>query len=811
MKEYSVSGMTCSACSARVEKAAKKTPGVISAAVSLLTNSMTVEGEFDEKRLMEEVKKAGYGICAKGQEKAQKKKERKKKGLFASLIWSVAILAVLMYVSMGHMLGLSMPSWFTYEAQGIFQCILSLSVLLIHRRFFIGGFKSLMHLSPNMDTLVSLGSGISFIYSFVLLVFSFGSGAEGDAAHKFYFDSAAMILVLITVGKLLEEKSKGKTTDAIRALQKLSPERARVLRDGRETDIPLEEVKTEDLVRVLPGENIPVDGILEEGEGAVDESALTGESLPVDKISGDMVYTGTVNLSAPLLIRAKKVGNETTLSRMIDRVISASASKAPVARLADRVSGIFVPVIMTISLITFILWMVFDGAVDVALTHGICVLVVSCPCALGLATPVAIMVANGVAARNGVLFKTATALEEVGKTNIVVLDKTGTVTTGKMHVTDVFAEGGVSEEEVLKLAFSLEESSLHPIAVAVKEYAAEKGILPYEVVSFKTLAGFGVEGMIGGKCARLGKGELIRPEANIPEAAEKEAVRLASEGKTVMFLSLEDVCLGMIAVGDTLKDDSPKAVAELQEMGLKVIMITGDREETAKNIAAKVGIREVRAGVLPEEKEDAVSKLKEKGKVLMVGDGINDAPALTSAHVGVAIGGGMDIAMDASEVVLMKNSLSDVPKLIRLSQKTYRNIKENLFWAFCYNIIGIPLAAGAFVPVFGWTLTPMFGAAAMSFSSIFVVMNALRLNLFSWGKEKMKTKKENKKMEKVLKIEGMMCPHCEAHVKKALEALDGVEEAIPSHEKKEARLRLSKDVSDALLKETVEKEGYKVL
>ncbi len=811
MKEYSVSGMTCSACSARVEKAALKTPGVTLASVSLLTNSMTVEGEFDEKRLMEEVKKAGYGIFVKGQEKAQKKKEVKKNSLSASLILSVVILIVLMYISMGHMIGLPLPSWFSHRAQGICQCILSFSVLLIHRRFFIGGFKGLLHLSPNMDTLVSLGSGISFLYSFALLAMSFGKHGEGEVFHKFYFDSAAMILVLITIGKLLEEKSKGKTTDAIRALQKLSPERARVLREGKEMDIPLEEVKNEDLVRVLPGENIPVDGTLEDGEGAVDESALTGESLPVDKILGDMVYTGTVNLSAPLLIRAKKVGSETTLSRMIDRVVASSASKAPVARLADRVSGVFVPVIIALSLITFLLWMVFDGKVDVALTHGICVLVVSCPCALGLATPVAIMVANGVAARNGVLFKTATALEEAGKTKIVVLDKTGTVTTGKMRVTDLIPSDGMKEDELLKLAFSLEEGSLHPIAVAVKEFAAEKGVLPHEVMSFKTLAGFGVEGMIEGKRACLGKEELIRKESKIPEKAEKEASFLASEGKTVMFLSLEDVYCGMIAVGDTLKEDSQTAVAELREMGMHVVMITGDREETAKSVAKKVGIGEVLAGVLPEEKEDAVSKLKQKANVLMVGDGINDAPALTSAHVGVAIGGGMDIAMDASEVVLMKNSLLDVPKLIRLSQKTYRNIKENLFWAFCYNIIGIPLAAGAFVPLFHWTLTPMFGAAAMSFSSIFVVTNALRLNLFSWGKEKKKTKKENKKMEKVLKIEGMMCPHCEAHVKKALEALDGVKEAIPSHEKKQAIVRLSKEVTDAVLKETVEKEGYKVL
>ncbi len=809
MKEYSVSGMTCAACSSRVENATKSVSGVKSCSVSLLTGTMTVDGDFDENILKEKVVRAGYGIAEKGKEK--KTAEEKKESPFSSLIASLVLLLFLMYLSMGHMLSLPLPAWFNPVSQGICQMLLSLWILLIHRRFFERGFKALLHLSPNMDTLVSLGAGVSFLYSLFLVFLMTGKDTGGQAhlLHSLYFESAAMILVLISFGKMLEEKSKGKTTSAIRALQKLSPDTARVIRGGEEIEISLEEVKVGDFVRVLPGESIPVDGVVKEGEGAVDESALTGESVPADKTVGDAVFTGTVNLSSPIVICAEKVGKETTLSRMIERVISASASKAPIARLADRVAGIFVPVVMGISLITFLLWMLFDGTFSTALTHGIAVLVVSCPCALGLATPTAIMVANGVSARHNVLFKTAASLEAAGKTKIVVLDKTGTVTTGKMRVSDVIPSQGIGEEELVKLVYSLEEGSLHPIATALKEYAQEKELSPYRVSAFQTFAGFGVQGEIEGKKALCGKADLIRRETKIPKEAEKEALRLSEEGKTVMFFSLESIFCGMIAVSDTVKEDSEKAVSEMKKMGLRVIMITGDRRETAESIAKKVGIDEVMASVLPDGKEEAVRNLKKEGKVLMVGDGINDAPALTASDVGVAIGAGMDVAMDASEVVLMKNSLSDVPSLIRLSRKTLQNIKENLFWAFCYNIIGIPLAAGAFVSIWGWHLTPMFGAAAMSFSSIVVVTNALRLNLFSWSENEKKSKE--KKMEKVLKIEGMMCPHCEAHVKKALEAIEGVEEAIPSHEKKEAIVRLSAEVSDDILKETVEKEGYKVL
>lgn len=811
MKEYKVTGMTCAACSARVENAAKKTEGLESCTVSLLTNSMIATGEYNEKDLIANIKKAGYGILPKGEQVQEEPK--KENNLLSSLITSAVLLLVLMYFSMGHMFGFPIPSVMNPMACGLIQLILSSAILLIHRRFFIRGIGSLLHLSPNMDTLVCLGSGASFGYSLVRLfqMTALSSEKAMVVLHDLYFESAAMILVLITVGKLLEERSKGKTTSAIRALQRLSPDTATVRIGGSEREVPLSEVKSGDTVLVRPGEHFPVDGTVLEGEGAADESALTGESVPVDKKPGERVYTGTVNLSGRFLCRADQVGADTALSRIIDRVTAASASKAPIARLADRVSGIFVPVVMSLAFLSFLVWLFLDVPFGVALSRGIAVLVVSCPCALGLATPVAIMVGNGVAARHGVLFKTATALEEAGKVETVILDKTGTVTTGKMKVTSVFpCECG--EKELLSAALSLEAGSVHPIALAVMNYGAEKGITVSPAEDFRSHSGFGVSGKVNGTVYRGGKKELFDGFGRIPESALEEAKRLAGEGKTILFFGSEQSFLGLIALSDTVKEDSGKAIEEMKKMGLRVVLLTGDRKEAAETIGKSVGIETVIAGVLPEEKEAVVADLRQSGKVCMVGDGINDAPALTRADIGIAIGAGVDIAMDAAEIVLMKSSLLDVPKLICLSRKTLKNIKENLFWAFCYNIIGIPLAAGAFVPAFGWSLTPMFGAAAMSFSSFFVVSNALRLNLFSWGEKKIKnTEQKEKKMEKVLKIEGMMCPHCEAHVKAALEALDGVKEARPSHQNNEAVVILEKDVADEVLRSTVEKAGYKVL
>ncbi len=808
MKKYSVKGMSCAACVARVEQAVKKVEGVESVSVSLLTNSMTVVGAYDEHTLFRAVERAGYGI---GDEKEEKKEAKTKDDKGALRLWiSIGLLLCLMTLSMGHMIGIKLPAAFSPALQGICQMLLSLAILLLHRRFFIGGFRSVLHGSPNMDTLVAMGSGVSFLYSLVMLILLFGKEGEEQlhALHGFYFESAAMILVLISVGKLLEEKSRGKTTDAIRALKALVPQNARVLRDGKEETVPLEEVAAKDILHILPGDLFPVDGVVTEGEGAVDEASLTGESIPVDKKVGDEVHTGTVNLNSSLLIRAERVGEDTTLSRLIERVTEAGASKAPIARLADKVSGVFVPVILLIAVITFGIWMLLGEEFGTALSYGIAVLVVSCPCALGLATPVAIMVGNGVAARRGILFKTATSLEEAGKTEIVILDKTGTVTSGKMQVSDVVPYG-ISREDLLSLAVSLEAGSNHPIANAVLEYGKESEALP--VAELKNLAGFGVEAKLENRLVRLGKAELIAESTGIPDEAKEKAQLLSEEGKTVMHVSVGETYCGMMAVSDSLKSDSADAVQRLIKSGLRVVMITGDREETARSIAAKVGITEVRAGVLPQGKEEAVRALEREGRVMMVGDGINDAPALASASVGVAIGSGAQIAMDAAEVVLMGGSLSHVPDLIHISRKTLLNIKENLFWAFCYNLIGIPLAAGVFVPLWGWSLTPMFGAAAMSFSSFFVVSNALRLNRLNVKQKVKKEKKEKKKMEKILKVEGMMCPHCEAHVKKALEALAGVEEAIPSHVKGEVCVRLSQDVADALLKETIEKEGYKVL
>ena len=812
MKEFSVSGMTCAACSARVEKAAKAVEGVTECAVSLLTDSMRVEGDFDEKKLFVAVEKAGYGISVKGKTEKTEKAEKKEK-LLPSLLFSLVLLVFLMYVSMGHMLSLPLPDFFNVMARGIWQMLLSLWILLIHKRFFVSGIRSLFHRAPNMDTLVSLGSGVSFLYSLVLLFRMTGAdeAAREEMYHGLFFESAAMILVLITVGKFLEERSKGKTTSAIRSLQKLSPDSARLIREGETVSVPLKDVKVNDHLLVLPGDSVPVDGVILEGEGALDESALTGESLPVDKAAGDRVWTGTSNLSGKIVIRAEKVGRDTVLSRIVDRVTALSATKAPISRLADRVSGIFVPVVMTLSLCTLLIWLLLGETVAVALTRAIAVLVVSCPCALGLATPVAVMVSSGVAARHGVLFKTAAALEEAGKTKVVILDKTGTVTEGNMRVTRVVPAPGTEEGELLSVARSLEEGSLHPIAQAVKEYARAREARLFEVLSFRAVAGCGVQGEIDGKTILGGKAEYVEQEAPIPKEARDEAASLAGEGCTLLFFAKDHAYLGMMALSDTLKSDSAAGVSELQKMGVQVAMITGDREESAKYAAKQTGIETVLAGVLPEGKEKAVAAWKEKGSVMMVGDGVNDALALTAADVGVAIGAGVDVAMDAAEVVLMKSTILDVPRLIRLSRKTLRNIKENLFWAFCYNLVGIPLAAGVF-SVWGWRLTPMFAAAAMSFSSILVVSNALRLNFFPWGEQKKnQNKKEKKEMEKILKIEGMMCAHCEAHVKKALEAIPGVKEAFPSHEKKEARVVLSAPVKDEDLKAAVEQEGYRVL
>ena len=815
MKEYSVTGMNCAACSARVEKAVSAVEGVTACSVSLLTNSMQVEGVAAPAEIIASVEKAGYGAALKGGEKKTQAPKEKEKSLLKPLLLSAVILICLMAVSMGHMVGLAMSSWFSPLAQGSYQFVLSLLVLWIHRRFFVGGFRALWHRAPNMDTLVALGSGVSFLYSAALLIRMAVEPEEGaHLLHGLYFESAAMILVLITVGKMLEAYSKGKTTAAIESLQALSPEEARVLRDGVEISVSPHQLHVGDEVVVRPGERFPADCTVLSGEGAVDESALTGESVPADKKCGDAVYTGTVNLSGKLHLRVEKVGEETALSRIIQRVTASSASKAPIARLADRVSGVFVPVVMSLALAAFGINLLFSMPFEVALTRGIAVLVVSCPCALGLATPVAIMVANGVAARHGVLFKTAESLEIAGKTEIVVLDKTGTVTNGKMQVTDVLPALGISREALIRTCVTLEGGSAHPIAAAVKELAEREGIEPLELTDFQSRAGFGVEGCVNGAFALGGKRELIEEATDIPEEVFEKAKSLSEQGKTPLFFASKGEYTGLLALSDTVKEDSSEAVSQMKRMGLRVVMITGDRKETARAIAASCGIEEVHAGVLPAGKEDLVEKLKKEGRVMMVGDGINDAPALTAAHVGVAIGAGMDVAMDASQVVLMNSALSDVPRLIALSRKTLLNIKENLFWAFCYNLIGIPLAAGAFSVGLGWELTPMFGAAAMSVSSFLVISNALRLNFFSWGEannDQQTKKKENKTMEKIIGIEGMMCPHCEAHVKKALEAIPGVKEVTADHVKKQAVVILEGEVSDEILKETVVKEGYKVL
>ena len=886
MKQYTVTGMSCAACSSRVEKAVSKVPGVTACSVSLLTNSMGVEGDVPPETVIHAVEDAGYGASLKGQGTAAQAqsaseaedalKDRETPVLKHRLIASLGFLAVLMYMSMGHMMwGWPLPHFMdgNHVAMGLLQLLLAGIIMVINQKFFISGFKGLLHRAPNMDTLVALGSGASFIYSTYALFAMTDAQLKGnDTAvmsymHEFYFESAAMILALITVGKMLEARSKGKTTDALKGLMKLAPKTAVIIRDGVETKVPIEEVKKGNVFVVRPGENIPVDGVVLEGTSAVNEAALTGESIPVDKAQGDPVSAATVNQSGYLRCEATRVGEDTSLSQIIRMVSDAAATKAPIAKIADRVSGVFVPAVITIAVVTTIIWLLAGQTFGFALARGISVLVISCPCALGLATPVAIMVGNGMGAKNGILFKTAVSLEETGKMDIVALDKTGTITSGEPRVTDVIPSGGVTEKELVSLALSLEKKSEHPLAKAVLLYAKEQQIDAPEAADFQALPGNGLSGTLDGASLAGGSFSYISGHTTVSAQEQASFERLASEGKTPLCFMKNGRLAGMIAVADVIKEDSPQAVRELQNMGIRVVMLTGDNERTARAIGAQAGVDEVIAGVLPDGKESVIRSLKEQGKVAMVGDGINDAPALTRADIGIAIGAGTDIAIDAADVVLMKSRLSDVPAAIRLSRATLRNIHENLFWAFFYNVVGIPLAAGLWYPIFGWKLNPMFGAAAMSLSSFCVVTNALRLNLFKMhdaskdhpmrkraekaankGGEKAENagavrmgaedtrsigqtanenetvskemqKSENQKnninmegitMIKTMNIEGMMCGHCEARVKKALEALAGVESAEVSHEEGTAVVSMSADVADDTLKEAVEAQDYKV-
>ena len=886
MKQYTVTGMSCAACSSRVEKAVSKVPGVTACSVSLLTNSMGVEGDVPPETVIHAVEDAGYGASLKGQGTAAQAqsaseaedalKDRETPVLKHRLIASMGFLAVLMYMSMGHMMwGWPLPHFMdgNHVAMGLLQLLLAGIIMVINQKFFISGFKGLLHRAPNMDTLVALGSGASFIYSTYALFAMTDAQLKGnDTAvmsymHEFYFESAAMILALITVGKMLEARSKGKTTDALKGLMKLAPKTAVIIRDGVETKVLIEEVKKGDVFVVRPGENIPVDGVVLEGTSAVNEAALTGESIPVDKAQGDPVSAATVNQSGYLRCEATRVGEDTSLSQIIRMVSDAAATKAPIAKIADRVSGVFVPAVIMIAVVTTIIWLLAGQTFGFALARGISVLVISCPCALGLATPVAIMVGNGMGAKNGILFKTAVSLEETGKMDIVALDKTGTITSGEPRVTDVIPSGGVTEKELVSLALSLEKKSEHPLAKAVLLYAKEQQVDAPEAADFQALPGNGLSGTLDGASLAGGSFSYISGHTTVSAQEQASFERLASEGKTPLCFMKNGRLAGMIAVADVIKEDSPQAVKELQNMGIRVVMLTGDNERTARAIGAQAGVDEVIAGVLPDGKESVIRSLKEQGKVAMVGDGINDAPALTRADIGIAIGAGTDIAIDAADVVLMKSRLSDVPAAIRLSRATLRNIHENLFWAFFYNVVGIPLAAGLWYPIFGWKLNPMFGAAAMSLSSFCVVTNALRLNLFKMhdaskdhpmrkraekaankggdkaenagavrtGAEDTRSigqtanenetvskemqKSENQKnhinmegitMTKTMNIEGMMCGHCEARVKKALEALAGVESAEVSHEKGTAVVSMSADVADDTLKEAVEAQDYKV-
>ena len=855
MKQYTVTGMSCAACSTRVEKAVSKVPGVTSCSVSLLTNSIGVEGSATDQEIIKAVADAGYGASAKdaegekngGANSAAASEEaladHETPILKKRLLYSVGFLLVLMYFSMGHMMwNWPLPAFMdgNHVMMGLVQLYLTVIIMVINQKFFINGFKSLFHGAPNMDTLVALGSFASFGYSSYALFAMTYAEHQGDAEavmgymHEFYFESAAMILTLITVGKMLEARSKGKTTDALKSLMKLSPKTAVVEKEGKETEGPVEQVRIGDVFVVRPGENIPVDGVVLEGNSAVNEAALTGESIPVDKQAGDRVSAATINQSGFIRCEATRVGEDTTLSQIIRMVSDAAATKAPIAKVADKVSGIFVPAVISIAVLTVIVWLIAGESVGFALARGISVLVISCPCALGLATPVAIMVGNGMGAKNGILFKTAVSLEETGKVEIVALDKTGTITSGEPKVTDVLAADGTSEEELLKLAYSLESRSEHPLAKAIVAYGAEKQAEQIPVSEFKALPGNGLEGKVGDADVKGGSLKFAQSQTEISEKIKSQAEKLAEEGKTPLMFLKNGILAGMIAVADVIREDSPQAVKELQNMGIEVVMLTGDNERTAKAIGRQAGVDRVIAGVLPDGKEEVIRRLKEQGKVAMVGDGINDAPALTRADMGIAIGAGADVAIDAADVVLVKSRLSDVPAAIRLSRGTLRNIHENLFWAFFYNVIGIPLAAGIWIPIFGWKLNPMFGAAAMSLSSFCVVTNALRLNLLNIKdsrKDKKirrkaaapagavvaaaeintETKKENKTMTKTMKIEGMMCGHCEAAVKKALEALDGVASAEVSHEKGTAVVTLDKDVDNAVLTKAVEDKDYKVV
>lgn len=847
MEQYQVTGMSCAACSARVEKAVSHVPGVTSCSVSLLTNSMGVEGSASPQDIIKAVEEAGYGASLKGADSQQSSASQAAEALAdhetpilkKRLIASVGFLLVLMYFSMGHMMwGWPVPQWFEHNhvAMGLLQLLLAGIVMVINQKFFISGFKSLWHRSPNMDTLVALGSMASFVWSVYVLFAMTGAQVSGDMAAvenymmDFYFESAAMILTLITVGKMLEARSKGKTTDALKSLMKLAPKTAVVIRNGQETTIPVEQVHKGDIFVVRPGENIPVDGVVLEGTSAVNESALTGESIPVDKAAGDMVSAATVNQSGFIRCEASRVGEDTTLSQIIKMVSDAAATKAPIAKIADRVSGIFVPAVITIAVITTIVWLLTGQTFGYALARGISVLVISCPCALGLATPVAIMVGNGMGAKNGILFKTAVSLEETGKVQIVALDKTGTITSGQPEVTDILPAEGFSEEQLLTLAFSLEQKSEHPLAKAVLKKAEERKLHAYEISDFQALPGNGLSGIMNSQTLMGGSMKFISSRVSVPDSLKQQAEHLAEQGKPPLLFASDNKLAGIIAVADVIKEDSPQAVKELQNMGIQVVMLTGDNEKTARAIGKQAGVDEVIAGVLPDGKESVIRSLKEQGKVAMVGDGINDAPALTRADIGIAIGAGTDIAIDAADIVLMKSRLSDVPAAIRLSRATLRNIHENLFWAFFYNVIGIPLAAGVWIPIFGWTLNPMFGAAAMSLSSFCVVTNALRLNLFkvhdASRDKKIKQavsilpekdynesnkEKETTSMVKItVNVEGMMCPHCEAHVNEAIKAAFQAEDVVSSHEKKTTVFTSPEHVDEDKIREVIKNAGYEV-
>ncbi|MCI8806226.1 MAG: heavy metal translocating P-type ATPase [Clostridiales bacterium] len=843
MEQYSVTGMSCAACSARVEKAVKKVPGVSSCSVSLLTNSMGVEGTASTDAIIAAVVNAGYGASVKmGDSKSNRNyygendellKDKETPILKKRLFYSLLFLVILMYFSMGNtMWGWPLPGFFAdnYIAIGLVQLLFTIIIMVINQKFFISGIKSFLRGAPNMDTLVALGAGASFAYSVYALFSMTEAQINGNYelvmsyVHEFYFESAAMILTLITLGKMLEARSKGRTTDALKGLMKLTPKTANIIKDGKEITVSIEQIKKGDVFVVRPGENIPVDGVVIEGSSAVNESALTGESIPVDKAVGDSVSSATLNQSGFIKCEAVRVGEDTTLSKIIQMVSDAAATKAPIAKVADKVSGVFVPCVIIISVITIIIWLFLGESEGFSLARGISVLVISCPCALGLATPVAIMVGNGIGAKNGILFKTAVSLEETGKAKTIVLDKTGTITLGEPQVTDIIPADDVTEEELLLLAFSLEKKSEHPLAKAILSEGEKRSLIAEEVSDFMVFPGNGLSAVLNGSFLAGGNYNFISGKIIINDKERIYSENLAESGKTPLFFSKDDKFMGIIAVADVIKDDSPQAVKDMRDMGIKVVMLTGDNERTAKAIGKQAGVDEVIAGVLPDGKENVIRSLRESGKVVMVGDGINDAPALTRADIGIAIGAGADVAIDAADVVLIKSRLSDVPNAIRLSRATLKNIHQNLFWAFLYNVIGIPLAAGVFISIFGWRLNPMFGAAAMSLSSFCVVTNALRLNFFKFKKynngsnQNKNIKKENnlakgdiKIMEKTLKIEGMMCGHCEGRVKKVLEELIGVEKASVSHEKGIAAVTLSSEVSDDVLKKAVESQDYKVM